>query len=235
MDPSPSPEPRSRAVPPRPPVRGRGHHRLNWPGDASSRAPIASSAAPPPSPAPPPLSCCPATPGEAPQRPPPRPQQAHQRAHVRACRPRPARRILCSPSAPSAARPRPPAAARPTTSPTSSSTVRSLHLQGHDHHVAGEARRMEMAESRALARRAAPTPGEWGTRPVSASRHSSCSTASAPTCAAAPSPERPRIHRRTGPGSRRDPRRRRGAGNRPPRAGPHRQRPAPARQAGRRR
>jgi probable rRNA maturation factor len=33
-----------------------------------------------------------------------------------------------------------------------------LHLQGHDHHAAGEARRMEMAESRALSRLRRPNP-----------------------------------------------------------------------------
>ena len=34
----------------------------------------------------------------------------------------------------------------------------SLHLQGHDHHGAGEARRMEMAESRILGRMGLPNP-----------------------------------------------------------------------------
>ena len=33
-----------------------------------------------------------------------------------------------------------------------------LHLRGHDHHAAGEARAMEMAESRALARIGLPNP-----------------------------------------------------------------------------
>ncbi len=37
-----------------------------------------------------------------------------------------------------------------------------LHLQGHDHHAAGEARRMEMAESRALARLRRPNPWKHG-------------------------------------------------------------------------
>ena len=39
-----------------------------------------------------------------------------------------------------------------------------LHLQGHDHHAAGEARRMEMAESRALARLRRPNPWKNGGR-----------------------------------------------------------------------
>jgi probable rRNA maturation factor len=34
----------------------------------------------------------------------------------------------------------------------------SLHLQGHDHHGAGEARRMEMAESRIMGRMGLPNP-----------------------------------------------------------------------------
>lgn len=33
-----------------------------------------------------------------------------------------------------------------------------LHLEGHDHHAAGEARRMEMAEARMLARLGVPNP-----------------------------------------------------------------------------
>ena len=37
-----------------------------------------------------------------------------------------------------------------------------LHLRGHDHALAGEARRMEMAESRALARLGRPNP--WRNR-----------------------------------------------------------------------
>jgi probable rRNA maturation factor len=37
-----------------------------------------------------------------------------------------------------------------------------LHLDGHDHHGAGEARRMEMAETRALARLGVPNP--WKAR-----------------------------------------------------------------------
>lgn len=37
-----------------------------------------------------------------------------------------------------------------------------LHLQGHDHGEAGEARRMEMAESRALARLRRPNPWKFG-------------------------------------------------------------------------
>jgi probable rRNA maturation factor len=40
----------------------------------------------------------------------------------------------------------------------------SLHLRGHDHGRAGEARRMEMAESRAMARIGLPNPWK-GTRP----------------------------------------------------------------------
>ncbi len=41
-----------------------------------------------------------------------------------------------------------------------------LHLQGHDHALAGPARRMEMAESRALARLRRPNPWRHGgTRP----------------------------------------------------------------------
>jgi probable rRNA maturation factor len=41
-----------------------------------------------------------------------------------------------------------------------------LHLAGHDHGAAGEARRMEMAESRALARLRRPNPWKFGgTRP----------------------------------------------------------------------
>lgn len=39
-----------------------------------------------------------------------------------------------------------------------------LHLQGHDHGEAGEARRMEMAESRALARLRRPNPWKSGGR-----------------------------------------------------------------------
>jgi probable rRNA maturation factor len=34
----------------------------------------------------------------------------------------------------------------------------ALHLQGHDHHAAGEARRMEMAEARILRRLGVPNP-----------------------------------------------------------------------------
>jgi len=34
----------------------------------------------------------------------------------------------------------------------------ALHLQGHDHHAAGEARRMEMAEARILHRLGIPNP-----------------------------------------------------------------------------
>jgi len=37
-----------------------------------------------------------------------------------------------------------------------------LHLQGHDHALAGEARRMEMAESRTLARIRRPNPWKFG-------------------------------------------------------------------------
>jgi probable rRNA maturation factor len=37
-----------------------------------------------------------------------------------------------------------------------------LHLQGHDHALAGEARRMEMAESRTLARLRRPNPWKFG-------------------------------------------------------------------------
>ncbi len=37
-----------------------------------------------------------------------------------------------------------------------------LHLEGHDHHAAGEARRMEMAETRWLARLGMPNP--WKAR-----------------------------------------------------------------------
>lgn len=36
----------------------------------------------------------------------------------------------------------------------------SLHLQGHDHHHPGDARRMEMAEARLLHRLGVPNP--WG-------------------------------------------------------------------------
>jgi probable rRNA maturation factor len=39
-----------------------------------------------------------------------------------------------------------------------------LHLQGHDHALAGEARRMEMAESRTLARLRRPNPWKHGGR-----------------------------------------------------------------------
>ena len=38
----------------------------------------------------------------------------------------------------------------------------ALHLRGHDHHAAGEARRMEMAETRILRRLGLPNP--WGQR-----------------------------------------------------------------------
>jgi probable rRNA maturation factor len=41
-----------------------------------------------------------------------------------------------------------------------------LHLDGHDHHAAGEARRMEMAEARLLARLGVPNP--WKARRVKA-------------------------------------------------------------------
>ncbi|HTR17788.1 MAG TPA: rRNA maturation RNase YbeY [Acetobacteraceae bacterium] len=34
----------------------------------------------------------------------------------------------------------------------------ALHLRGHDHHAAGEARRMEMAEARILSRLGVPNP-----------------------------------------------------------------------------
>ncbi len=37
-----------------------------------------------------------------------------------------------------------------------------LHLQGHDHHGAGEARRMEMAEARILGRMGLPNPWRLG-------------------------------------------------------------------------
>ncbi|MCW3474554.1 rRNA maturation RNase YbeY [Limobrevibacterium gyesilva] len=38
----------------------------------------------------------------------------------------------------------------------------ALHLQGHDHHHAGEARRMEMAEARILGRLGLPNPWKRG-------------------------------------------------------------------------
>ena len=40
----------------------------------------------------------------------------------------------------------------------------ALHLRGHDHHLAGDARRMEMQEARILHRLRVPNP--WKTRPA---------------------------------------------------------------------
>ena len=42
----------------------------------------------------------------------------------------------------------------------------ALHLRGHDHHGAGEARRMEMREARILHRLGVPNP--WKPRPTAA-------------------------------------------------------------------
>ena len=116
---------------------------------------VAGRAARPPACAPP--CCWPPTRGEAAERPPPRPQQP---TNVLTFPPAAAglpgeivlalgtvRREAAAAGQPAAAAPRAPRRAR-----------RRCILLGHDHHNAGEARRMEMAEARILRRLGVPNP-----------------------------------------------------------------------------